>query len=247
MCGPGIDRHECFITASQFLLEGTATVLLLSTNGGDGASAGGFERELTFLLALIAMLLPLVLALYDGLFLGILRRMQKKNEFTLKAAAFATLSVLFYVPGLVAELLDCDLGHTNDMTIATLEQTTGVVGTSIDEIRAALEAVPQSVSDLDTQGGAGTHGSPPNTDPDPLPYVTLRDMSAAARPPQYLNVAQPPRSLSLSLVQREGTPTRADMLKMIQAAADQESMRHTDASEASDAMSMTPAIVRGSL
>ena len=96
---PGIDRFECFVTATQFLLEGAATACFLSRTESAAPIAFG--------LALCALFLPIALNLYDSIIVPVIIRLRTHEKLTWKVIFVTVLGVLFSIPATAMTLAGC--------------------------------------------------------------------------------------------------------------------------------------------
>ena len=96
--GLSVDRIEGLTTASQFILEGTATWLLL---------AGGMENQ-AFILLITSVLLPVVVLLYDTLIVTIIGALLSKEKISCKTCLESAWAIGLAAFGVVYAFLGID-------------------------------------------------------------------------------------------------------------------------------------------
>ena len=94
--------------ASQYMLEGLATTMVLYYQAEDNGTA--------LVLLLCAIFLPVVLQLYDGLIVAVAMRLRGHKRVTCKMWAIAVISVLVALPAAFLKLLGLDTGLTDVIT-----------------------------------------------------------------------------------------------------------------------------------
>ena len=163
LLGPGADRYECAVTASnmlekegcvaiylvrdvpmcpqasQYMLEGLATTMVLYYQAEDNGTA--------LVLLLCAIFLPVVLQLYDGLIVAVVMRLRGHKKVTCKMWALAVLSVIVALPAAFLKLLGLDTGLTDVITDSVEAAADIAVG------EATAEDADSSSSSLPRESG----------------------------------------------------------------------------------------------
>ena len=105
---PSADRLMSLLLGMQFTLEGSATLLVLhNTLYPTSAHTAAAERA-TVYLALMSLFGPVLSRIYDALIVQISKAV-RSDGFTCKAACFACIGVVVFLPTVVAQLLGIDL------------------------------------------------------------------------------------------------------------------------------------------
>lgn len=112
-CRPSADRVMNLLVGTQFALEASMTALLLAETLVPELT---FDAGLiAFLLALVAMLAPVVQRFYDAVIVQI-SKITRREGFTYKGAFFACLGLVVFLPTMVARFMGLDLGLGGKVT-----------------------------------------------------------------------------------------------------------------------------------
>ena len=131
LLSPGADRYDVTITAVQFMLEGGLTALLLLgiTGNIDEATA----QQVALILGLASMFLPMVLLVYDGFFMSIIRRVRQEETPNCLSWCSALLAVLLFVPSVLVGMLGLEFGGAGGTAISATEVTISVTDSAATE------------------------------------------------------------------------------------------------------------------
>lgn len=119
--GAGVDRFECFVTATQFFFEGLSTTMFLVV---DDPATAATPATLAFVFGLGAIFLPMVLGMYDGLIVPIITRLRTHERVTCKTWLITILGVILAVPAAILAVFGIQLACF-DMLTAAAEETVG--------------------------------------------------------------------------------------------------------------------------
>ena len=119
LAGASCDRWDNAIVVTQYLLEGTSTLMLFMQ---DYLPAGsGAIKEISFLCALLSMFLPAIEKGYDSIVVQF-SKILRKDDFSFSEAAIALLAFVLTLPALIAGILGLEL---DDGGLTTVLEETG--------------------------------------------------------------------------------------------------------------------------
>ena len=147
--GPGADRVGCWSAVLQLLLEATLTALLLLTSVGGG---GTVAKEIAFVASLMALFVPGLMQMYDGIFVPLVHRVRAGEKQGCLAWALALLDVLLFVPKVLTRVCG-----------TTLTGGSGAVA-GVSAARAGLGAFQASFDEVEVVATASVK-SPPSAPP----------------------------------------------------------------------------------
>ena len=150
--GPGADRFECNMTAMQFAIEAVLTVCVLADPTGDTL------RLTPLVLGLSAMLLPVGLALYDGVVVSTIKRLRREEKLTCWTFTIALMVTFSAVPNALAYILGFDISNTADVASSSIEEAAGGLEAGRDE-RASIKErrSTQRTSAASIEGSVGSN------------------------------------------------------------------------------------------
>lgn len=121
--GPGADRFECLVTATQFCLEGTATLMTILDRPG-----------LALYCALLPVFLPIFLSLYDGIFVAVFNRIHSQQKMDRGSCLMAFTTVILSLPSALAAMFGIE-SSIGDTVLSLVEESCGQSETLAAEMR----------------------------------------------------------------------------------------------------------------